>query len=240
MSSQEPCNGPCNARARRHQAYRVALRAGAKPRPDQPGSVPVLPVAGDPVWCSRCTGMIRRALAEVDELASLLERWADGHRGAASGERIGRRRTGAPSPSPIADTLDELYTALTTVEDQWRQARGLGARPKRGRVEARLRCIGWLLGQLDNILLHPGSVQFGRATLAWQDRLQKMTRSDPVVRRRGARCPRCDPPGRTLRTRNDGYTECVKCGLWMNEDEYDDLADQQDGEDEQGKAVEAS
>lgn len=234
------CPGPCNARARKHQAYRVALRAGAKPRPEQPGSVPVLPVAGQPVWCERCTSLITRALPTLDDLAAAIEAEADGFRGAGSGERTGARRSSsARSPSPSADVLEEMYRFLTTVEDQWRDARGLGSRPHRVDPEARPLCVKWLLTQLGNILAHPGSVRFGVGVLAWQQRLQELAHAEPVARARPAvRCPRCDRLA--LRRRDDGLTECAKCGRWLNEKEYQELADQQAREDEQGKAVEAS
>lgn len=245
-----PCPGRCNARARKLQADHEAAVAAydaalarwqnardqaldaadertldaldrARPRP--PAEPDVTWTPGEPVWCDRDRAAVRRALAEIDDLAALLASWSDGHRGAVSGERTSGRRPGSASPSPIADTLDELYRALTAVEDDWREHRGLPPRPQRGGPEARARCIAWLLSQLDQILAHPGSVQFGRATLAWQTRLQKLTHSDPVVRRRPVPCPRCDR--RALRTRDDGYTECAGCGRLMDEDEYNEHAE---------------
>ncbi|TDB88332.1 hypothetical protein E1264_11650 [Actinomadura sp. KC216] len=203
---------------------RNILRGLDELRPQPPAPVTIVPTDGAPVWCDRDQAAIRRALVEIDDLAALLASWSDGHRGAGSGERTSGHRPGSASPSPIADTLDELYRALATVETEWREARGLPPRPHRGAVEARTRTIGWLLGQLDQILHHPGSVAFGRATLAWQRRLQQATRSDPVVRRRPAvPCPRCDR--RALRTRDDGYTQCAGCGRLLDEREYDELAE---------------
>ncbi|TDD93321.1 hypothetical protein [Actinomadura rubrisoli] len=116
-----------------------------------------------------------------------------------------------------------MYWALTAVEDDWRAFRVLPTRPHRGAVEARARCIGWLLSQLDQILYHPGSAAFGRAVVAWERCLRGATRSDPVVRRRpAAPCPRCDQ--RALRTRDDEYTECAKCGRLLD-DEYNELGE---------------
>lgn len=193
-------------------------------RPQRPAPPEVTFTPGDPVFCPRCHAAIRRALVELDDLAALLESWSDGHRGASSGERTSTRRPGTGSPSPIADTLDELYQALARVEADWRDARGLPPRPHRAGPEARARTVAWLLGQLDQILMHPASAAFGRATLKWLARLQKLSKTDPVVRRRPAvPCPRCDR--RALRTRDDGYTQCGKCGRLMDEDEYDELAE---------------
>lgn len=191
-----------------------------RPLPPEVGFTP-----GVPVFCGRCVAAIRRALADLDDLAALLESWSDGHRGAASGERTSSRRTTAGSPSPIADTLDEMYQMLARVESDWRDAHEhLPPRPHRAGPEARPRTIAWLLGQLDAILAHPGSVRFGKGVLGWQAKLQALAKSDPVVRRRPAvPCPRCDR--RALRTRDDGYTQCGKCGRLLDEAEYDELAE---------------
>ncbi|WP_433233776.1 hypothetical protein [Actinomadura nitritigenes] len=248
---KDHCPGRCNARYRKawrdHRAAAAEhqnalgrwedarLQAAGDPellaaldrvRPAAPVEPDLAATPGEPVWCAKDVAGIRRALAELDDLAALLESWSDGHRGASSRDRTGGSRAGSasPSPSPIADTLDELYRALAKVEDDWREHRGAPPRPHRGAAEARMRCIGWLMGQLDQILAHPASVQFGKATMAWQRRLQELTRSDPVVRRRPAvPCPRCDR--RALRTRDDGYTQCGKCGRLLSEEEYNELAD---------------
>lgn len=245
------CPGRCNARARKlqadhetavaayehalerwHDAKGQALDAGdadvldaldrARPRP--PAEPDITWTPGEPTWCARDSAAIRRALVEIDDLAALLESWSDGHRGASSGERTSSRRTTAASPSPIADTLDEMYQMLARVEADWRDAHEhLPPRPRRAGPEARPRTIAWLLGQLDQILAHPGSVPFGRGVLAWQSRLQHLAKSDPVVRRRPVPCPRCDY--RALRTRDDGYTQCGHCGRLLSEDEYGELAE---------------
>ena len=91
--------------------------------------------------------------------------------------------------------------------------------------------MSWLLTQLDDILKDPGSEQFGKATLNWQKRLQGLTRSDPVRRRRPGRCIRCpeDERKRALWTRDDGITECGVCGRYYSEEEYQrEIVDAQD------------
>ena len=247
----DACPGPCNARSRKlhadyetavtayedalerwHDAKAQALDAGDdhmldaldRNRPQPPATPDIAWTPGDPTWCPRDRAAIRKALAELDDLAALLESWSDGHRGASSGERTSSRRTTAGSPSPVADTLDELYQLLARAEADWRDAHEhLPPRPHRAGPEARPRTIAWLLGQLDQILTHPGSVPFGRGVLAWQSRLQHLAKSDPVVRRRPVPCPRCDY--RALRTRDDGYTQCGHCGRLLSEDEYGELAE---------------
>lgn len=245
----DPCPGRCNARCRKaardfeesvatHEAATARwedawlaaegdpeAEAALGPRPVPPTEPDITWTPGAPVWCERDRAAIRRALVDLDDLAALLESWSDGHRGASSGERTSSRRTTAGSPSPIADTLDEMYQMLARVESDWRDAHEhLPPRPHRAGPEARPRTIAWLLGQLDAILAHPGSVRFGKGVLAWQRRLQEAAKSDPVVRRRPAvPCPRCDR--RALRTRDDGYTQCGKCGRLLDEAEYDELAE---------------
>ncbi|MUN41424.1 hypothetical protein [Actinomadura litoris] len=204
--------------------------------PEEPGRLPDPPdepevpftageavtASGANVWCPRCRRRIRAALVEIGDLAATLEAWADGHRGAASGEHIPTRRTTAPSPSPITDMLDALYGMLADVERQWREHAGHPPRPGRSRGgDARQRTLAYLLEQADRILDNPGSPRFGRGILAWQARLLRATKSDPVVRRRPGRCPRCTWVN-VLQTRDDGHIECRNCGRLMNEDEYQD------------------
>lgn len=196
-------------------------------RPPRPPTPDLTPTRGKPVWCQKCASHVRRALSDLDDLAALLEQWADGHRGATSGEKVTTKRTEAPSPSPITDTLLVLYDDLTEVEDHWRSARGYTHRPNRGRNgHARLSSVSWLMGQLSDILADSGSEKFGRSVLSWQRRLQELTRSEPVRRPRPGRCTRCQD--RALWTRDDGYTECGSCGrLYSEEDYQEDVVDAQ-------------
>lgn len=206
-----------------------------EPRPPvHPGEPPAVPdeyTPGDPVWCTRDAGAIRRALAGLDDLASLLESWSDGHRGATSGTKVSAK-AGSRSPSPIADTLDHLYGILVRVEDDWREHCGYRRRPQRARDgRARRLTIAFLSDELRGILDNPGSVRFGLGVLAWERRLQAMTTSEPVVQRRAAvPCPAKGCGRRALRSRADGYTQCAACGRLLSEDEYQDLVDEQDGQ----------
>jgi hypothetical protein len=201
---EDSCPGPCNRRARQAwdtydlavehypevvARWRVPLVWPAEPEePDAPVAL------GDPVWCARCARLVRAALDELDDLASALQALSDGQwRASARHGATGPAGKGAEAPSPgtsIPNTLDELYGALVKVEDNWREARSYASRPHRPRNgQARRLSIAFLLDELDLILTHPGSVQFGRATLAWQRRLRTMTKSDP-----SASCPRSGAP----------------------------------------------
>lgn len=183
---------------------------------------------GDPHWCGPCTGHVRGALHEIGDLAAILDSWADGHRGANSGEKVGRGGGSAPaSPSPIGDVLDELYGDLTAIEDGWRQFRGYSPRPRRARNgHARALSLAFLIEHLADIACWRDATPALVRILDWQRRLQAMSRTDPVVRRRPGRCPRCGLVS-TLQTRDDGYTECRECGRLMTEDEYVDEVETQ-------------
>ncbi|ROO82614.1 hypothetical protein EDD29_0095 [Actinocorallia herbida] len=190
-----------------------------------PDTPEVVWTAGDPIWCGRCKTRIRAAWADVDQLASLLGSWADGHRVrvAGTGERVVRSASPA-SPSPITDLLDELYGTVTRVEDEWRDS--LGHLPvrrgtRRG-AHNRSTAIAFIVEHLDTILGVPEYADLGHTALRWQRLLQAQTRTDPVVRPRPGRCPSCGMIA-TLQTEADGITKCKNCNRWLHEDEYADL-----------------
>ncbi|MGP3914340.1 hypothetical protein [Nonomuraea sp. 10N515B] len=262
----DACPGPCNNQARkawdaydqaiirygyemelyanayeRHQAdlaaWRIPLIYPIEPRePDRPQQ-PGIPVAmANPVWCGRCPRTIRHALGELDDIAALLAAAVDGHRGAAM---AGPNGTRAPAHTVIVDTLDELFGDLVDVEDQWRAARGYPDRPRRARgAHARLVTIGWLLGQLDDILLDPWSVEVGLGILRWHRRLLWMSKSDPASRRSPIECPRCRE--RQVQRRDDGYYECTSCGRLLNEAEHDREYQEQADEHDHEREIAAS
>lgn len=251
------CNGPCNKAYREavdaydrdsaiHEqeaaAYPGILAAWHPPllHPAEP-MPPTKPATryrdGDPVWSPGCAKLIRTALTNLDDLASLAQAGVDGHRGA--GARHGKTgavsKVDAPSPSPVTDTLDELYGALVDVEDNWREYRHHPQRPQRARGgNARRLAISYLLDELDAILLHPGSVAFGHAALAWHRRLTTLTRSNPASKRSPVRCPRCKEVGR-IKLEDDGnYYKCGSCERLMSQPEHDrEIAEQADQLDNQ-------
>ena len=223
------CAGPCNARQREQRAqYRTAVAAyqealdsweiarakareaddqapadvGAQ-RPRPPSEPSITWTLGDPVWCARCAATIKKALAELDDLAALLESWADGRRDGTTGERAPVRCADCGSPSLISDTLRELDNELARLETSWRAFRRLPRRPDGDRP----RTVTWLVDQLDAVLAQPGSAPFGESVLRWHARLQTMTGTDPQEHGLPARlCPRCRH--RTSRTRQSGHVEC--------------------------------
>lgn len=220
----DSCPGPCNRRAREaHAAFDAALAAWLATPPEKlkdRGERPVTPdvpvYLGDPVWDSRCARMIRGAFQELDDLASNLSSTIDGYRPLAP---LGPNGRAVTTPEGAVETLDELFGKLVEVEDNWREVRDYPPRPYRARGgHARRLSIGFLLDELDDILLHPGSIQFGLATLAWQRRLRGMTKSDPASKASPIRCPRCHE--RQVKRRDDGYFEC-NCGRLLTQAEHD-------------------
>jgi ribosomal protein L37AE/L43A len=86
---------------------------------------------------------------------------------------------------------------------------------------------------LDDILLHPGSVEFGLSVLRWQRRLRAMAKVDPASKRSPIRCPRCRE--RQVSRREDGYFECG-CGRLLTQAEHDREYARQADEHEQQEA----
>ncbi|MCK2219720.1 hypothetical protein MF672_038885 [Actinomadura sp. ATCC 31491] len=218
-------------------AWRVPLILPVEPQPSARPEPPTIPVPiGQPVWCSRCPRIIRHALAELDDTAAVLAAGVDGHRGAAMSGPNGVKPL---DHRQIVDELDELFGFLTEVEDQWRAARGYPERPRRARgAHARAVSVGWLLGQMDDMLLDPWSVEVGLDILRWQRRLRGMTKSDPTSNRSPIECPRCRE--RQIGKTDDGYWQCKSCGRLMNEDEYGDEYAKQAEEHDHEREVAAS
>lgn len=245
---EDACEGPCNRAARDAwdgydqavdaypaqldtyaKAYEQHLAAVAawhpplldfptEPRPPRQPEPPTIPVAiADPAWCNRCPKMIRNALYQVNDLAPVIYADITGHRGAAI---TGPNGSKPLDPKEVIERLDEMYGELATVASQWKQFRGHVDRPTPARgSDARNMAVAYLLEQLDRILLHPGSVDFGLGVLRWERRLLGLAKSDPVARRSPISCPRCREP--QVRRRDDGYYECETCGRLLNQAEHD-------------------
>ncbi|MEV0584082.1 hypothetical protein [Nonomuraea sp. NPDC050310] len=226
--SQYACHGPCNRVARQawdayDQALASWLEDPGRTQENKPAP-PETPVAvGDPVWDGRCARMIRAAFTELDDLASHLAAGIDGYRPLAP---LGPNGRAVTTPEGAVEALDELFGKLTEVEDDWREARHLPPRPHRARGgHARRLSIAFLLDELDDILKHPGSIQFGLATLSWQRRLRTMTKSDPTTKASPIRCPRCSE--RQVRQEDDGYFKCHSCQRLMTQDEHESVKQEQ-------------
>lgn len=230
--SAQPCPGSCNSRYwKAWDAYDDAVAAydpldPATSRPVQPDvrwrSV------GTPVWCSDCTARIRHELHSIDDLTGLLLRQADGYESSPRTEKVG----GSPvpgSPSPAADTLDELDRLLSMWEKGYRDLMGWGSPPRRGgHADRRTTSISWLLAHLDDgvsgILRSAYALEFGRDVLDWQRALARDVKGEPPP---GKRLPlRCPQPGGcgflTLVRKGAGRVECANpgCARSMSWEQY--------------------
>lgn len=203
----DACAGPCNA------AWRNTPE-------DQRGE----PVCGDPVWCPPCTARIRTALAELDDLAALLQATADGHREAPSSPVRGSRH--APTPSAAADTLDELTSILQAWEDTYRELKNWPSSPRRGYLASQTTAsIAWLGAHLSGLLEAPFAAEFGTEIRQWHRQLSDATKAGTGKRRKLLPCPRCDL--KTLVCREgDDYIRCDNpaCNRMLSLTEYDEYA----------------
>ncbi|MET8866510.1 hypothetical protein ABZW11_26530 [Nonomuraea sp. NPDC004580] len=199
-------------------AWHPPLALPIEPAPPARPEPPTIPIpTGAPIWCPRCRSTIRNALYRLNELAPVIYADVTGHRGAAP---TGPNGTKPLSPAQVIERLDEMYGDLATVASQWKEYRRHPVRPSLSRgADARNVVVAYLLEQLDNILLHPGSVEFGLSVLRWEKRLAELAKADPVSRRSPIECPRCRE--RQVRREDDGYYKCGSCGRLLNQEEYD-------------------
>lgn len=244
---EDACPGPCaNAARRAHEAYDQAVARHdyelllhldtlerwkeavaawhpplaypaepIKPRRPEPPTIPV-PV-GAPVWCGKCPALIKNALYHCNELAPVILADVTGHRGAAPTGPNGHKPL---TPTQVIERLDEMYGDLATTASQWKEFRRHPVRPTLSRgADARNVVVGYLLEQLDRILLHPASVEFGLNVLRWEKRLVELAQAEPVSRRSTIECPRCRE--RQVRREDDGYYKCGSCGRLLTQEEHD-------------------
>jgi len=232
------CPGPCNARHRRAQealdAYAEALRLWEKyligAPPAEPEVPPVSPWPGEPIFCGRCQALIRRELAELDDLAAIRLAGADGHRRGPGSERVGGSR-GTPSPSPSVDDVDELASMLRGWESV---ARGQDDTPPRRGFLAReiTTVICWLVAHLDEILASDAyATEFATEVRLWHKRLCAAEKAGTGRHQMPLPCPRCGE--RTLEALDGAeHIECVNrnfgphgghCGRLLARHDYDAL-----------------
>jgi hypothetical protein len=221
------CPGPCNNRYRRLTAmHEAALRlydakaelADGEDIGDPPQRPALQPSWGDPVWCPTCQGRLSQELSEVDDLASSLAVLPPGIRPATNNRpdpvKVSGTR-GEPSPSPSADTLDELAGWLRAWEAV---AKRSDHRPRRGELSTEITAItGWLgahlaailrITEVDDGLGQPYAEAFGLQLTGWHRRLVRDTHSGSEPKHFKQPCPGCakytlwDYPGET-------YLRCV-------------------------------
>lgn len=228
------CLGPCNTRWRRAQqtldAHDAAVKAWednpAGSQPDEPQVPVVSPWPGDPVFCPRCQAKLRLRLAELDDLASIAAREADGHRSGPDAERVSGTR-GTRSPSPAADTLDELASMLRGWESAARRTDSTP--PRRGYLATEITTtVCWLVAHFETLITNPDTAaDFAREITEWHRMLTRMTKAGTARHPKPMPCPRCD--ARSLEwEEGTEYVECTnrdwgnrECRKLMSLAEYD-------------------
>ncbi|MEV0306514.1 hypothetical protein [Nonomuraea fuscirosea] len=244
----QACPGVCNRRARRaweeydqaviayaeamdvyvekHSMYRAAFAVWHPPlasppieprEPARPEPPAMQVFHANPVWCRRCPRAIRGALYQINETAAILYAEITGHRSAVVTGMNGRKPL---DPPEVIELLDNMYGDLVEVAGYWAEARNHPFRPPRSRgSHARNVTISYLLGELDDILLHPASVEFGGKALYWERKLLNTAKADPASRRSPIQCPRCRE--RELHREDDGYYKCRSCECLLTQEEHD-------------------
>ena len=226
------CKGPCNNRWRRSQDdYRRALaawddqmaaRLPGDPEPERPEEPDLRPWGGDPHFCPRCQAQIRRELAELDDLVSIVTAFADGHRASTElGTRVDGSRS-APSPSPATDAVDELASVLRN----WESAlRGTDPPARRGLLASEITTsVAWLLARFDLLITHPDfGADFGSEISGWHRQLRERGKAGTGRSRKPMPCSRCH---HLSLYQEDGaqYIECsrkAECGRLLSLSEYD-------------------
>lgn len=204
----EPCIGSCNSRWRR-------LTEAGEDIPEE-----LLPYPGDPVFCQRDSSIIRREVAELDDLASIAAAAADGHRSQPGTQRVsGTARIS--SPSPAADDLDDLACMLRGWESA---ARGTDPSARRGYLATEITTVVcWLVAHHDAIIGNPDlAPDYAAEVRQWHRRLATSSKAGTGTHQKGRPCPRCDRYSLWWRE-GDEYVECQtpSCGRLMSLSDYE-------------------
>ena len=234
------CPGPCNARVREaHEAYKqaLALYDPLDPHQSRPQPPDIQPWEGTPVWCSPCQSRISQRLGQLDDLASILQRYADGHREAPAGPMASG--TGEPlSPSQAADTAEDLAGMLLHWEAQYRHLRQWPT-PRRDDdlASAVTACSAWLASHLRGILTSAIAEQFGLGILSWHRELTGATKAGTRKLIKPLRCPSPSCQQLTL-TWVEGeeavYCSNPECRRVISYAEYEVLVERAGGQPRQG------
>lgn len=177
------------------------------------------PRPGDPVWCSTCTADIQAGLAEIQRMAALVHRNADGYRHNSSGAVPARPGTAGTGDLHMIETLDVLAWELART--YWRSVK---ITPQAPGTEARTP-LGWLMAwervtaALPAMLRQPTMADYLSRLMMWRSTLARMagdseTSPEPV---KGIRCPACHYVNALVK-QVDGSATCVACHAGVSPD----------------------
>jgi hypothetical protein len=161
------------------------------PGQERPEPPEITPWPGEPVWCRPCQARISQRLHQLDDLASILHRYADGHRDAPDGPMVSGT-SDAMSPSAAQDVVDDLARMLGGWEAAYRDLRGWStARRTPDQAEWITACSAWLAARLTRILASPMGEDFGEEILSWHRELTATAKAGTRKLRKPMRCPSC-------------------------------------------------
>jgi hypothetical protein len=238
MVGDQVCCGPCNIPYQRARAifdeaqrnyerdYEIWVterhREGREPiRPEKPRMTPSM---GTPIWCGKCTSVVRRELAELDDLAARLLAEAGELHSDTTATRISGSK-GRKSPSPLADLVDELESGLRAWEEDYR---GKPVSVRRGYLTSALTAeVDWLRAHFDQCITHPGYAQdFGRFVRNWHRKMKNAGHAGTVRHKMKRPCPRCDALSLVWEQGSE-YVQCQRreCGRMLSYSEYKQYED---------------
>lgn len=190
--SEVPCPGPCNARWRDAQeAYReaVALYDPLDSRQSRPEPPEIRPWYGAPCWCSPCASKISLRLNQLDDLASILQRYADGHRDAPDTPMV----SGSPesmSPSQAQDAADDLARMFGGWEKAYRDLRGWPTARRTEDLASWVTTVqSWLAAKLTGIMSSAIAEDFGKEILTWHREMAGPAKTGQRTLPKPLRCP---------------------------------------------------
>jgi len=227
--AETACVGVCNSRYREaREAYEQAVKAYDPLDPDQSRPQPpdITPYPGAPVWCGRCASLIRHRLGELDDLAAILQAYADGHRDAPDGQRVSGTQ-GTMSPSQAGDDADELSRMLGGWEQAYREMRGWPSPRRSGDLASWVTsCCAWLITHLDGILACDVARDFGEEILGWHREFTGKAKAGVRKLRKPMRCPGCQLLMLAW-VEGDEYVRCSNpsCGRSLSLPEYEALVE---------------
>jgi hypothetical protein len=231
------CSGSCNGEYRRAQAaYARAIAehdaAMARwlgtqhttPPPPRPEPPDITATPGEPIWCRRDVALIRRCLAELDDLAARAAAEAEGLRAPRADQKVSGSR-GTRTPSPLMDMVDDLTGLL---RDWEYTVKGRDTPVRRGYLSAAITAsVDQLLINFDMAITNPDfGADFGTDIRTWHRKLTSAGHAGTVRHAKSPPpCPRrgCQRMSLMWEEGND-YVECVSCRQLLSLDEYDAYA----------------
>jgi hypothetical protein len=237
VASDGICPGSCNNDYRRRKAIweaatetyaaRLELLREGDPVPDPPQAPDLRPWYGEPVWCMKCHSVIRSELAELDDVAAMVDIIPPLDR--LTAKLDGMSVDGTPeerTASPKMDTLEELGDWAR----QWEaiiRGREFTA-PRRGYLATQTTTvIAWLTSHLDDVLANADvSEDFGTEVRRWHRELSRRASAGQMSKHLKKPCPRCNLYTLWV-TIGEDYVRCidVDCSRLLSREEYDSLPD---------------